>query len=99
PVDQLCFAAGAFLASYLEHMREEEQDLEPAIRAAVDADALAAFSRGSVERTAPADQRMMLGWMLPAMPRSEAEAFLGRLPGALAAELRHLVERGRRASE
>lgn len=97
PVDELHFAAGAFIALYLEHMREEEQDLEPAILAAVDADALAAFGRGSVERTAPADQRMMLGLMLPAMPRAEAEAFLGRLPGALAAELRHLVEPGSRA--
>lgn len=76
----------------LEHMREEEQDLEIGIRAVLTADDLASFSRGSVERTAPADQRMMLGWMLPAMPRAEAEAFLKRLPPAVAEELSRLIE-------
>lgn len=87
PVAPLHLRATAFLSLYLEHMREEEEDLEPAILAALDPDALSSFSRGSVARTAPADQRMMLGWMLPAMPRPEADAFLQRLPPPLAQEL------------
>jgi hypothetical protein len=81
---ELHLQAGGFVALYLDHMREEEQALEPRIRAAVGADELAGFARESVERTAPADQRMMLGWMLPAMPRAEAEVFLKRLPRDLA---------------
>jgi hypothetical protein len=79
------------VAHYLEHMREEEEDLEPQIRAAVRADELAAFGRASVERTAPADQRMMLAFMLPAMTRADVEDFLGRLPPELAAALRPLA--------
>jgi hypothetical protein len=91
PPQELHLRTASFIALYLEHMREEEQDLDPKIRAAVDADALAGFGRGSVERTAPDDQKSMLGWMLPAMPRAEAEATLSRLPGVLADELRRLL--------
>ncbi len=78
-------------AAYLEHLREEEDELEPRIRAALSREQIAGFGRGSVERTAPDDQRMMLGWMLPAMTRADADAFLARLPSALASELRELV--------
>jgi hypothetical protein len=92
PAHELHLQAGAFVALYLDHMREEEQELEPRIRAAVDADALAGFGRRSVERTSPTDQRRMLGWMLPAMPRAEAEAFLRRLPPDLAEELGRLLD-------
>jgi hypothetical protein len=91
PTHALYLETAAFVALYLEHMREEEQELEAGIRAALGADALAGFGRGSVERTAPADQRMMLGWMLPAMPRAEAESFLGRLPREVAEELGRLL--------
>jgi hypothetical protein len=41
-----------------------------------------------VQRTAPADQRLMLGFMIPAMASSDAVEILGRLPPALADELR-----------
>lgn len=94
PVHELYLQAGAFVALYLDHMREEEQELESKIRAALDVDALAAFGRGSVERTAPADQRMMLGWMLPAMPRAEADGFLARMPRDLAEDLGRLLATG-----
>lgn len=95
PAHELYLQTGAFVALYLDHMREEEQELEPRIRAAVDADALAGFGRGSVERTAPADQRMMLGWMLPAMPRAQADTFLRRMPRDLAEELGRLLDSNR----
>lgn len=96
PAHELYLRAAAFVALYLDHMREEEQELEPKIRAALGADALAGFGRASVERTAPADQRMMLGWMLPAMPRAEADTFLSRMPPALAEELGRLLDSSRR---
>jgi len=84
-----------FVALYLEHMREEEQELDPIIRTALSAEMLSGFGRDSVARTSPADQKMMLGWMLPAMNRADVEAFLGRLPPAMADALRPmLLERG-----
>ncbi|HEX4461796.1 MAG TPA: hemerythrin domain-containing protein, partial [Polyangia bacterium] len=61
--------AADFVARYLDHMHEEEHALEPQIRAALTVDQLAQFGRDSVARTAPADQRMMIAFMLPAMPR------------------------------
>ena len=82
-----------FVADYLEHMREEETELEPLIRAALSLEQLTSFGRGSVERTAAEDQRMMLGWMLPAMTRDDVEAFLAKVPPALAAELRPMADR------
>jgi len=91
PVAALYLAACAFTAQYLAHMDDEERVFEPAIRAVLSADEAIAFGRRSVERTAPADQRMMLGWMLPAMTRIDADAFLSRMPPALAVELRELV--------
>lgn len=84
----------SFIALYLEHMNEEEHELEPAIRQALSVEQLAAFGRRSVERTAPADQKMMLSFMLPAMTGSDATAFLARLPLALADELRPLTAQG-----
>jgi len=84
-------AACAFTSQYLAHMDDEERVLGPAIFAVLSADEAIAFGRRSVERTAPADQRMMLGWMLPAMAREDADALLGRVPPALAAELRQLL--------
>lgn len=95
PVHELYLRAGGFVALYLDHMLEEEKELEPKIRAAVDADALAGFGRASVERTAPEDQRRMIGWMLPAMPRAEADAYSRRLPRDLAEELAPLLDSAR----
>jgi hypothetical protein len=91
PTTALYLAACAFTSQYLAHMDEEEHALEPAIRAVLSVEDAIAFGRRSVERTSPGDQRMMLGWMLPAMTLSDAEAFLSRLPPALAADLRALV--------
>jgi Hemerythrin HHE cation binding domain len=95
PAHELYLQAGAFVALYLEHLREEEQEFEPKIRAAMDAEALAGFGRESVARTAPGDQRMMLGWMLPAMPRMEADSFLKRMPRDLAEDLGRLLDSDR----
>lgn len=83
--------ACAFTASYLAHMRDEEIDLYPVLVAALTPEELVGFGRGSVARTAPADQHMMIGHMLPAMTREDALAFLGRVPPAVAEELRGLV--------
>ena len=93
PIDDLRTAAESFTARYLAHMTEEEQELDPVIRTVVSPEELSTFSQKSVARTQPEDQRMMLGWMLPAMPREDATAFLSRLPAELAEKLRPLVER------
>jgi hypothetical protein len=90
--DELYHHTCEFTALYLQHMHEEEHALEPAIREALSKDELALFGRRAVERTAPDDQRRMIGWMLPAMTRADAEAFLAKIPAALAEELRPLAE-------
>lgn len=92
PIDTLYHRTCEFVGLYLEHMREEELELEVVIRAALTLEQLAGFGRGSVERTAPADQRMMIGWMLPAMTRADAEGFVAKLPRPLADELRRLAD-------
>lgn len=81
-----------FTTLYLDHMREEEHDLDPEIRSVLSNDEIADFGRNCVARTEPADRRMMLAWMLPAMTRADVEAFLGRLSPADAAPLRALAE-------
>lgn len=91
PASELYDRACGFTALYLVHMREEERELDPAIRAALSVEELIGFGRQSVERTAPADQRMMLGWMLPAMAVADAGAFLTRLPPEVAEQLRPLA--------
>jgi hypothetical protein len=92
PVAALYLRACAFVAKYLAHMDEEERAFEPQIRSVLSAEEAIAFGQRSVARTAPADQRMMIGWMLPAMTRSDADALLGRLPTSLASELRALAD-------
>ncbi|HYP97220.1 MAG TPA: hypothetical protein VER96_01015 [Polyangiaceae bacterium] len=92
PIAALYLAACAFTARYLAHLDEEERLFEPDIRAVLSADEAIAFGRRSVERTAPPDQWMMLGWMLPAMTSVDSEAFLDRVPPALAAELRVRID-------
>jgi hypothetical protein len=91
PTHELYDRTCVFIALYLDHMREEEQALDPLIRAVLSVEELAGIARQSVERTAPADQRMMLGWMLPAMTRTDADAYLAKLPGALADQLRRFA--------
>lgn len=88
PTYELYLASCAFAARYLEHMREEEQEHDARLRAALTAEELATFGPRSVARTAPHDQPMMLAFMLPAMRPVDAQAFLARLPPELAAELR-----------
>ncbi len=88
----LYLATCAFTSQYLAHMDNEEREFAPAIREVLSPDEAIAFGRLSVERTAPSDQRTMLAWMLPAMTRVDADAFLSRMPPALAAELRLIVE-------
>lgn len=80
-------------ARYLDHMREEELELEPQIRAVLSTEQLADHGRAAVARTPPADARMMLGWMLPAMPRADANRMLDGLPAELQRELRPLLDR------
>lgn len=88
--DELYRRTCEFTAVYLEHVREEER-LEPVIREVLTLDECVDFGRGSIARTVPEDQRMMLGWMLPAMTRTDADALLAKLPGPLAHELRPLT--------
>lgn len=88
PLEELFALTNRFLAAYLEHMHEEETVFDPQLRAAFTAEELAAFGLKSVQRTTPADQLMMLGWMLPAMPREEANRFLERVPAETATALR-----------
>jgi Hemerythrin HHE cation binding domain len=92
PTPDLYLAACAFASQYLAHLDDEERVYESTIRAILSLDEALAFGRRSVERTAPADQRMMLGWMLPSMTTVDAAAFLDRLPAALANELRALAD-------
>lgn len=89
--EDLYRASCAFTARYLAHLDEEEQVLEAKIRAVVSTDEMLAFARESVQRTAPADQKMMLGWMVPALPRDAANALLARVPASVADELRSAV--------
>ena len=88
PATELYHALCDFTALYLRHLQEEELELEPAIRAAISNEELASFGRRAVERTAPADQRTMLSWIMTAVTSHEAEALLARVPETLATELR-----------
>src|SRR5690349_341098 len=71
PLDELFALTNQFLAAYLLHMHEEENVFDPQIRALFTAEELGVFGMKSVQRTSPADQLMMLTWMLPAMPRED----------------------------
>jgi hypothetical protein len=91
PVAELYLRACAFTPRYLAHLDEEERVFEPLIRAVLSMEEGKEFGRNSVQRTAPADQRLMLGWMLPAMTPGDSAAFLDRLPPSMAADLRTLL--------
>lgn len=86
-IDRLYHYACSFTALYLEHMREEELELEPTIRAALSNEELTDAGARSVARTSPADQRLMLGFMLAAMPCADVEALCARLPAAVREQL------------
>lgn len=90
PVAPLYLEFTGFTALYLMHMLDEER-MEPALRDALSADDIASVGRQSVARTEPADQRLMLGFMLPAMPGPQARTLLGNLPPALAGDLAPLL--------
>ncbi len=79
-IDALYALTNRFLSAYLEHMHEEETVFDAEIRAACSPEELMGFGKQSVVRTAPADQLMMLGWMLPALPPDQTELFSSRLP-------------------
>lgn len=91
PIEDLDARAQEFLARYLDHMRDEERVWEPTIRDELSNDELLGFGRESVARTAPHDQRMMLGWMIRAMTRAEAAVLLARLPRPLAEAMGRLA--------
>lgn len=76
-----------FIAHYLEHMAEEELELEPRIRAAISDAELAAESQRAVMRVDPAERIRMLRLMLPALPLSAARTLLEKLPGDVAREV------------
>lgn len=76
-----------FIAHYLEHMAEEEIELEPAIRAVISDAELVARSKEAVTRTEPGERMRMLRLMLPALSTASAQAMIERMPEAVAREL------------
>jgi hypothetical protein len=77
----------AFTSRYLEHIAEEEELIDPAIRAAYRDEELTFIGRESMARTSPDDARMMLRLMLPSLTREDAGGYFAKLPPTLAAEL------------
>jgi hypothetical protein len=92
PAEPLYLACCSFTSLYLEHMRFEEVECAPAIRARFSAEEIAGFGARSVARTSPEDKRTMLGYMFAAMPRRAVEALLAgaeaKMPPEAFAELR-----------
>lgn len=78
----------AFTSRYLEHVAEEEELIDPAIRAAYRDDELTFIARESMARTSPDDARMMLRLMLPSLTKEDAGGYFAKLPPTLATELR-----------
>jgi hypothetical protein len=84
---ELYLRLSLFIAHYLEHMYEEEVELEPHIRAAISDSELAAEARRAVARAEPGERMRMLRLMLPALPVAAARVMLERMPAAVAHEL------------
>lgn len=80
----------AFTSAYLEHVAEEEELIDPAIRAVYRDEELAFIGRESVARTTPDDARMMLTLLLPSLTQGDADDYFAKLPPALAGTLRAL---------
>lgn len=78
----------AFTSRYLEHVAEEEELIDPALRAAYSDEELAFIGRESMARTSPDDARIMLSLMLPSLTKEDAGGYFAKLPTALATELR-----------
>jgi hypothetical protein len=76
-----------FVAHYLEHMYEEEVELEPHIRAVISDAELLAEGQRAVTRVDPGERLRMLRLMLPALPVSAVRALLTKVPEAVAREL------------
>lgn len=87
PLAALYAKACAFTSIYLEHLAEEEELIDPAIRAVYRDEELAFVGRDSMTRTSPDDARMMLSFMLPSLTREDAAGYLAKLPPALASQL------------
>jgi hypothetical protein len=81
----------AFTSNYLEHIAEEEELIDPAIRAAYRDEELAFIGRESMARTSPDDARMMLTLMLPSLTKEDAAGYFAKLPPGLATEVRRYV--------
>lgn len=82
-----------FIARYLEHMAEEELELEPQIRAVVSDAELVSNGQQAVTRIDPTERMRMLRLMLPALPLAAAQAMLNRMPAAVAEQLASVDER------
>ncbi len=78
----------AFTSRYLEHIAEEEELIDPAIRGAYRDEELAFIGRESMARTNTDDARMMLRLMLPSLTKEDAVGYFAKLPPTLATELR-----------
>jgi hypothetical protein len=92
-IESLYQNACGFTSLYLEHMREEECELEPLIRAQVPAAELATFAVQAAARTHPRDVLLMMGWMLPAMTHDAVQAALAKMPAELTAKLLPIADR------
>lgn len=87
PLDALYARGCAFAAAYLDHVAEEEELIDPAIRAVYRDEELAFVGRESLARTSFDDARMMLTLMLPSLTKEDAAGYLAKLPPKLAIEL------------
>ena len=84
----------AFTSRYLEHVAEEEELIDPALRAAYSDEDHAFIGREAMARTSPDDARLMLALMLPSLTKEDASGYFAKLPPALAAEFRSYARCG-----
>lgn len=90
---ELYLRLSLFIAHYLEHMAEEELELEPQIRAVITDTELTSGGQQAVSRIEPGERMRMLRLMLPALPLAAAQAMLQRLPETVARQLRSADDR------
>jgi hypothetical protein len=84
---ELYLCLSLFIAHYLEHMYEEEVDLEPHIRAVISDSELAVEGQRAVARVDASERIRMLRLMLPALPIAAARLMLERMPEGVAQQL------------
>lgn len=82
-----------FIAHYLEHMAEEELELEAHIRAVVSDAELMAGGKQAVARVDPAERMRMLRLMIPALPIAAARSMFERMPPDVAQKLASVDDR------